>query len=305
MKELIEERNKGGLFSSFNNFLGRVSGSIANKKTLEALACAGAFDELGIKREDVFNQSNEIVKAIKDFNIKTDSNQGDIFGNTGSFEFDFLKTEKWSEATKLIKEFQIVGFYFSGHPLAAYTNNLINNNVREYMTILKSKEIQNSKNILVAGTLLAKKEKRSARGNAYAFLNFSDTSSIYEGIIFEANLRKYRDMLIVGQSYVVGADFTEDNGQTRVEIKKVYNLDDIVKFNENSPSMPLKKKIKIVTNSIQAVQAIKEMEIVEGEGTILLIFDGKTIKIGEKFLINDILTEKLRNIPEIESVELC
>ena len=305
MKELIEERNKGGLFSSFNNFLGRVSGSIANKKTLEALACAGAFDVLGIKREDVFNQSNEIVKAIKDFNIKTDSNQGDIFGNTGSFEFDFLKTEKWSEATKLIKEFQIVGFYFSGHPLAAYTNNLINNNVREYMTILKSKEIQNSKNILVAGTLLAKKEKRSARGNAYAFLNFSDTSSIYEGIIFEANLRKYRDMLIVGQSYVVGADFTEDNGQTRVEIKKVYNLDDIVKFNENSPSKPLNKKIKIVTNSIPAVQAIKEMEIVEGEGTILLIFDGKTIKIGEKFQINDILTEKLRNIPEIESVELC
>ena len=305
MKELIEERNKGGLFSSFNNFLGRVSGSIANKKTLEALACAGAFDVLGIKREDIFNQSNEIVKAIKDFNIKTDSNQGDIFGNTGSFEFDFLKTEKWSEATKLIKEFQIVGFYFSGHPLAAYTNNLINNNVREYMTILKSKEIQNSKNILVAGTLLAKKEKRSARGNAYAFLNFSDTSSIYEGIIFEANLRKYRDMLIVGQSYVVGADFTEDNGQTRVEIKKVYNLDDIVKFNENSPTKPVNKKIKIVTNSIPAVQAIKEMEIVEGEGTILLIFDGKTIKIGEKFLINDILTEKLRNIPEIESVELC
>ena len=37
-------------------------------------------------------------------------------------------------------------------------------------------------------------------------------------------------MLIFGQSYVIGADFTEDNGQTRVEIKKVYNLDDIVKF---------------------------------------------------------------------------
>ena len=173
------------------------------------------------------------------------------------------------------------------------------------MTILKSKEIQNSKNILVAGTLLAKKEKRSARGNAYAFLNFSDTSSIYEGIIFEANLRKYRDMLIVGQSYVVGADFTEDNGQTRVEVKKVYNLDDIVKFNENSPTKTLNKKIKIATNSIQAVQAIKEMQIVKGEGTILLLFEGKTINIGEKFQINDILTEKLRNIPEIDSVEVC
>jgi len=103
-----------------------------------------------------------------------------------------------------MKEFQIIGFYFSGHPLAVYKDNLISNNVRDYMSIYNSKELQNSKNILVAGTLLAKKERRSARGNAYAFLNFSDTTSNYEGIIFEANLRKYRDMLIVGQSYVFG-----------------------------------------------------------------------------------------------------
>ena len=88
-------------------------------------------------------------------------------------------------------------------------------------------------------------------------------------------------------------------------VKKVYNLDDIVKFNENSLTKTLNKKIKIATNSIQAVQAIKEMQIVKGEGTILLLFEGKTINIGEKFQINDILTEKLRNIPEIESVELC
>ena len=183
-------------------------------------------------------------------------------------------------------------------------DNLIANNVREYLSIYKSKELQNSKNILVAGTLLAKKEKRSARGNAYAFLNFSDTSSIYEGIIFEANLRKYRDMLIVGQSYVLGADFTDDNGQIRVEVKKIYNLEDIVKFEKNSNSTPVKKNLKITTNSMAAVQAIKELKIPDGNGAILLIFNNQNIKIGEKFQINDILAEKLRKIPEIISVDL-
>jgi DNA polymerase-3 subunit alpha len=229
-------------FISFDNFLDRVNSSIANKKTLEALACAGAFDSLEIKRENIFNQSNEIVKALKDFKLKSDSNQGDIFGNNDKFSYKFLKTEEWTEATKLIKEFEIVGFYFSGHPLSAYKQSLIENNVRDYVTINKSKELQGSKNILVAGTLLAKKEKRSARGNAYAFLNFSDTTSIYEGIIFEANLRKYRDELIVGQSYVVGADFTDDNGQVRVEIKKVYNLNDIVNTN-NSQKLNSSRKV--------------------------------------------------------------
>ena len=304
MKELIEERNKNGIFITFDDLLGRVSGSVANKKTLEALACAGAFDSFNIKREDIFNQSNQIVRAIKDFNIKSDSNQGDIFGNTESFKYDFLKTELWDDATKLMKEFQIIGFYFSGHPLAAYKDNLISNNVRDYMTIYNSKELQNSKNILVAGTLLAKKERRSARGNAYAFLNFSDTTSNYEGIIFEANLRKYRDMLIVGQSYVLGADFTDDNGLIRVEVKKIYNLEDIVKFEKKTSDLPIRKNLKVVTNSMTAVQAIKELNIPDGNGAILLIFNNQNIKIGEKFQINDILAEKLRKIPEIISVDL-
>ena len=304
MKDLVAERNKNGPFNSFDDFLDRVNSSIANKKTLEALACAGAFDSLEIKRENIFNQSNEIVKSLKDFKLKSDSNQGDIFGNNDKFSYKFFKTDKWTESTKLIKEFEIVGFYFSGHPLSAYKQSLIENNVRDYATIHKSKELQNSKNILVAGTLLAKKEKRSARGNAYAFLNFSDTTSIYETIIFEANLRKYRDELIVGQSYVVGADFTEDNGQIRVEIKKVYNLNDIVNTNNSKKSKLSRKVLKINTNSLTAIQLIKQLDIPKGECPIVLFFEDKKIKIGDHFEINDILAEKIRKIPEIISVEL-
>ena len=151
---------------------------------------------------------------------------------------------------------------------------------------------------------MAKKEKRSARGNAYAFLNFSDTTSIYETIIFEANLRKYRDELIVGQSYVMGADFTEDNGQTRVEIKKVYNLNDIVNTSNSQKSKFSRKVLKINTNSLTAVQLIKQLDIPKGESPIVLFFEDKKIKIGDHFEINDILAEKIRKIPEIISVEL-
>ena len=304
MKDLVIERNKNGPFISFDDFLNRVNTSIANKKTLEALACAGAFDSFKIKREYIFNQSNEIVKALKDFKLKSDSNQGDIFGNNDKFSYKFIKTEEWTESTKLMKEFEIIGFYFSGHPLTAYNESLIENNVRDYVTIVKSKELQESKNILVAGTLLAKKEKRSARGNAYAFLNFSDTTSIYEGIIFESNLRKYRDKLIVGQSYVLGADFTDDNGQIRVEIKKVYNLDEIINRNNSQKLKPSKKILKIYTNSMTAIQLIKQLDIPKGNCPIVLFFEDKKIKLGDHFEINDILVEKIRKIPEIINVEL-
>ena len=83
----------------------------------------------------------------------------------------------------------------------------------------------------MGGTLLSKKEKRSAKGNTYAFLNFSDLSSIYELIIFESNLRKYRDMLIEGDSFVLGIDFSSHNGTLRGELKKVFKIEEVDKLN--------------------------------------------------------------------------
>ena len=81
-------------------------------------------------------------------------------------------------------------------------------------------------------------------------------------------------------------------------------IEDIVKLENNNNSTTIKKNLKIVTNSMTAIQAIKELKISEGNGSILLLFNGQNIKIGEKFQINDILAEKLRKIPEIISVDL-
>ena len=62
MKDLFNERNRNGNFKDLNDFINRCSNSIINKKTIEALSCAGAFDEFNLKRAAVFNQASEIVK---------------------------------------------------------------------------------------------------------------------------------------------------------------------------------------------------------------------------------------------------
>ena len=220
IKELIEERSNNNLFKNFNQFLSRVSTSVANKKTLEALACAGAFDCFEIDRSLIFNQCPEIIKHLKHFHDSNQSNQEDIFGERGEFSFNFIDSDKWSDEYKLMKEFEMLGFYLSGHPMQQYKNFYNDLNIKTFDEIKNSENLQNEKNILLAGTLLSKKEKRSARGNAYAFLSFSDLTSIYELIIFENNLRKYRDILIEGKSYAIGVDFKNDNGSLSGEAKK-------------------------------------------------------------------------------------
>ena len=102
----------------------------------------------------------------------------------------------------------------------------------------------------------------------------------------------------------MGADLTDDNGQIRVEIKKVYNLDEIINKNNSQELKSSQKILKIYTNSMTAIQLIKQLDIPKGSCPIFLFFEDKKIKLGDNFEINDILLEKIRKIPEIINAEL-
>ena len=87
-----------------------------------------------------------------------------------------IEDQKWDKTEQLMKEYQMLGFYLSGHPLENYRNDFDRLNLKSFRNIQENESLHESKSLLLAGTLLSKKEKRSARGNSYAFLNFSDLS---------------------------------------------------------------------------------------------------------------------------------
>ena len=161
--------------------------------------------------------------------------------------------------------------------------------------------------MLVAGTLLSKKEKRSARGNAYAFLNFSDTSSIYELIIFETNLRKYRELLIEGESYVLGVDFTSDNNSLRGELKKVFSFDQVLKFNKKNDNK-FKKDIerqgstlKIYVNNDFAKDKLSELKLISGYHKVEIIINNQIVKVPGDFEVNKELIASIKNMNGVKS----
>ena len=88
MKDLYNERNEKGNFHDLNDFINRNNTSVINKKTIEALSCAGAFDEFNVSRAAVFNQASEIVKYHKSKNSNSIDLQKDMFGdmNISSFK---------------------------------------------------------------------------------------------------------------------------------------------------------------------------------------------------------------------------
>ncbi len=310
MNDLINERKKNGEFKDFDNFISRVGSTVANKKTLEALACVGAFDDFNVERSSIFNQSSDIVKYLKSINDKNLTNQEDMFGNESSTSFKFLENEKWSKSYSLMKEFEMLGFYLTGHPLDEYKDKYHDLNLKYFDAIKLNKNLHNSKGLLVAGTLLSKKEKRSARGNTYAFLNFSDTTSIYELIIFETNLRKYREMLLEGESYVLGVDFTSDNNTLRGELKKVFTFDEVIRFNKNNKDTAKQNNhkarsvLKIFVNYDFAMDKLTELKLTPGLHKVEIIYNNQRVKIPGDFAVNDEMLELLKSMNGVVDVYL-
>ena len=309
MKDLYNERKKNGSFKDLNDFINRCNNSVINKKTIEALSCAGAFDEFKINRSAVFNQASDIVKHHKSLNFNAFNSQEDMFSDTILSNFNIKNNEEWKHSYKLMKEYEMLGFYLSGHPLEMYKKNYDNLLLKEYNKIKENSDLHNKKSVLIGGTLLSKKEKRSARGNTYAFLNFSDLSSIYELIIFEGNLRKYRELLIEGDSFVLGVDFSSQNGTLRGELKKVFSFKEVENLNKNvNHSITEKEKINQQTLKIYAdgnfsKDELAKLKWAKGNNKIEIIYNNQLLKIPGQFNITSEMISMMKSFNGVKKID--
>ncbi len=308
MNELINERKSNGTFKSLSDFIQRCNTSIINKKTLEALACAGAFDEFGVNRSAVFNQAQEIVKFHKSQNNKSLSEQEDMFSDIEFSHFLLNDEDEWNYPYKLMKEYEMLGFYLTGHPLEAHKINYPSLMLKEYLDIKENQSAYNEKDVLLGGTLLSKKEKRSARGNAYAFLNFSDLSSIYELIVFESNLRKYRDMLTEGESFIISVDFTFQNGALRGELKKVFSFNEVENLNIKKKNVGNVEKvnslIKIYTDGNFTKDELLKLKWVKGTHKVEIIYENQLLKIPGEFEISADMIKEIKTLNGVKKIDL-
>ena len=308
MNDLVNERNSNGVFKNFSDLIKRCDTSIINKKTLEALACAGAFDEFKVNRSSVFNQAQEIVKFHKSQNNKSLSEQEDMFGDIELSHFTINEEEEWSYPYKLMKEYEMLGFYLTGHPLEAHKKNYPSLMLKEYLDIKENESAYNQKDVLLGGTLLSKKEKRSARGNAYAFLNFSDLSSIYELIVFESNLRKYRDLLVEGESFIISVDFSFQNGTLRGELKKVFSFDEVENLNLKKVKAENEEKanslIKIYADGNFTKDELLKLKWVKGMQKVEIIYDNQLLKIPGAFEISADMIKEIKTLNGVKKIDL-
>ena len=216
-------------FATLYDFARRVDLKRIGKRSLEMLARAGAFDALDRNRRRVFESIDALMNYSAAIHEQKNSNQVSLFGDAGEDlpEPRLAPVEDWLPAERLTEEFKAVGFYLSGHPLD------------DYMAVLKRQEVKTLDEVMaraergpflakMAGVVAGRQERKSARGNRFAFAQLSDPTGSYEVTLFSEVLEKSRDFLEAGAQVVITAEATMEADQLKLLCRTVQPVDGMV-----------------------------------------------------------------------------
>ena len=225
MHGLVSEREQHGRFESVIDIARRIDGSHLNKRQLENLTRAGAFDQLNPNRKQMYEGVESILRHANASAEERASEQISLFGGqAGGMQrpLNLPDTPDWPPMERLKEEFEAIGFYLSAHPLDAYSKPLGQLQVTPVAEILAKGA---SGPVSMAGTVISKKERTSAKGSRYAFVQMSDPSGVFEVTVFSETLALCRDQLEVGSSLFMKAGAQFDGESVRFTVQSLEALD--------------------------------------------------------------------------------
>lgn len=217
--EIISERDKNGYFTDIFDLAKRVSIRALNKKCLESLVLAGAFDSFREthraqyffqKSGDEMNFIEKIIKNASTFQNGKQINQASLFGETVEStlpDIDLPECEPWSKYVLLQKEKEIVGFYISGHPLDEFSieiENFCNTDISKLKTEEDLKKIKN-KELKFAAIITTSVEKMTKKGDPFGTVTIEDYIDNLTFNLFKEDYLKFRHLLISGQIIFIKA----------------------------------------------------------------------------------------------------
>jgi len=289
ISNVVAERDKNGKFISINDFLKRVNPKDMNKLQLEGLVKAGAFDNLNLNRQSLFDSIPNFILKTKNIFDNKSANQIDLFSEDEILENEIVNDiEDWNFEERLSKEFEAVGFFISDHPLNQFTEIFDDYKIKDYSMFILDDEIKDSN---IAATLLKVSERKTAKGNSYAVLKLTDLKSVFELFIFSDILELNREILKEGNSLILtlAKSITNDENRfKRINVQKIGSLKDL--FNSSINEVFFEVKSDNEVNEISKILNKDGKTIVN----INLQSDDKLLKFKLKNTRN--LDRKLLNI---------
>ncbi len=216
MRHVVEVRDQGGPFADLFDFLERVDPRAINKRALENLARAGAFDTIHPNRRQIVDCADTLVAYSQSVASERASSQVSLFGaDHEAVKPRLQKCEPWVGPERLDQELAAVGFYLSGHPLEDMVEVLRKRRTTLYAEALQLAE-DGQEAFRMAGVVRRRQERASAKtGDKFAFVSLSDPTGEYEVLFPPEQLRQYRDVLEPGAAISLRVRAKAADGEVR------------------------------------------------------------------------------------------
>jgi DNA polymerase III subunit alpha len=228
MQLLVAERDKNGRFKDLFDLARRLDAKSFNRGQFESLAKAGALTCLNPNRAQTFAAAELLLREASRSAAERQDGQGTLFGLGLSDRPTLPLIADWPAVERLQHEFAAIGFYLSSHPLDAYGKSLERAGILRSADLPAALAANSTTRFRLAGIVIGRKERTSARGSRFAFVQMSDPSGVFEVTLFAEMLREARALLDAGQPLAVTVDVRSEDDNLRLSAQKIEPLDDVV-----------------------------------------------------------------------------
>jgi DNA polymerase-3 subunit alpha len=223
--ESIVAARTGRPFRDLADFARRINPRAVNKRVLESLVAAGALEVIEKNRARAFAAVDTILAAAQRAHEDAAIGQAELFGGAAAPAPIVLPAiENWLPAERLQREYDAVGFFLSGHPLDDYAAALKRLRVQSWSEFTRAVKAGAGAG-RVAGTVVARTERRTKTGNKMGIIGLSDPSGHYEAVLFAEGLAQYRDLLEPGTAVLLFLTAEVQGDEVRARIQSVEPLD--------------------------------------------------------------------------------
>lgn len=234
---ILEEREKGGPFSSLKDFLVRSGGGEVSKRAVENFIKAGAFDGLdGTRKQKLFLYAR-LMDDINREKKHTLAGQMSLFDFVGeedrkSFETTMPDVGEYDKETLLGFEKEVLGVYISGHPLEEYEGRWRKNITMTTADFLVDEDtgetkVKDGEIVMVGGMIAEKTIKYTRKNQTMAFLTLEDLLGTVEVVVFPRDYEKSHALLKEeAKVFVRGRASVEEEKNGKVICEKIYSFDD-------------------------------------------------------------------------------
>ena len=287
---IVEERDKNGTYKDIFDFVQRINQGACNRKALESMALAGAFDDFKeIKREDFFevNPRNEsfsetLMRFGQRYQTSQQEMQNSLFGAFGAIEVatpTIPNAEPWSQLERLNRERDLVGMYLSAHPLDPYYIE-VNYGCDTPLAEVKNHADELDKELTMGGLVVDFQTRMGKKGGQFGILKIEDYSGSFEFMLFGNKFVDYQKFGVPGYALVVRGAYEKGYGDNvRFNVKSIDLL-------ENLKGKMLKNLlVTLRDDDLNTIDFLKQNLGAQGDNRCDLYFRMKDQKTGNYVML--------------------